>query len=165
MTIRLSIRRACPSRGHQDHRALAGIGQLKQGVGIADLNVVGAEAFLIQLLFSDSDDLIELPIAGGQLFRHRAQHFIQTARFCAGRRSGSRYANSARAIFRADDRHADDLNVVAHVGDHLADQRQLLEVFLAEAGDVWLNKVEQLTDDGRHAAEMARAAGAFEHGG
>lgn len=80
MTIRLSIRRACPSRGHQDHRALAGIGQLKQGVGIADLNVVGAEAFLIQLLFSDSDDLIELPIAGGQLFRHRAQHFIQTGR-------------------------------------------------------------------------------------
>ncbi|MCS5959631.1 hypothetical protein LNP74_01220 [Klebsiella pneumoniae subsp. pneumoniae] len=69
MTIRLSIRRACPQPGgHQDHRALAGIGQLKQGVGIADLNVVGAEAFLIQLLFSDSDDLIELPIAGGQLF-------------------------------------------------------------------------------------------------
>lgn len=52
--------------GHQDHGALAGIRQLKQGVGIADLNVVGAEAFFIQLLFSDSDDLIELAIAGGQ---------------------------------------------------------------------------------------------------
>ncbi len=90
-------------------------------------------------------------------FRHRAQHFIQAWRDFAlvgGQVAVTR--TQRQAIFRADDRHADDLNVVAHVGDHLADQRQLLEVFLAEAGDVWLNKVEQLTDDGRHAAEMAR---------
>ena len=47
------------------------------------------------------------------------------------------------------------LDAQAEVGDHPADQRELLVVLLAEDRDVGPDQAEQLGDHGEHAAEVA----------
>src|SRR5699024_8725723 len=70
-----------------------------------------------------------------------------------------------QTVFRAHNRYSDNLNIEAHVGNHFADQRQLLKILFTEAGDVRLDQVEQFADDGRYAAKMSWTAGTFQHGG
>jgi hypothetical protein len=54
---------------HQDHRALAGFRQVEQRIGIADLDIIGAEAFFVQLLRGNRDNLVKIALAGRQLLR------------------------------------------------------------------------------------------------
>ncbi|MDI5811416.1 hypothetical protein MJM95_31680, partial [Salmonella enterica subsp. enterica serovar Anatum] len=42
-----------------NHCAFAGFRQLQQRVGITDLNVVGTEAFFIQFLFGNGNNLLQ----------------------------------------------------------------------------------------------------------
>jgi hypothetical protein len=66
-------------------------------------------------------------------------------------------------------RRADDRDAQAQVRDHATDDRQLLEILLAEDRDVRIDDVEQLRDDGRDAFEMsgtklaAQDVGNFRH--
>lgn len=46
--------------GHQDHRTFTGFRQLQQRIRIPDLDIVGAEAFLVQLLPGKGNDFIQL---------------------------------------------------------------------------------------------------------
>ena len=62
----------------------------------------------------------------------------------------------ASAVGLAHDRHADDLDAEVEIAHHAADDGELLEVLLAEHGDVRLDGVEQLGDHRGDAAEVAR---------
>ena len=66
------------------------------------------------------------------------------------------------AVGVADDGGADNLDGEVEVTDHAADDGNLLEVFLAEDGDVGLDDVEEFGNDGADAAEVGGALGAFE---
>ena len=61
--------------------------------------------------------------------------------------------------------HADYLDRHGHVGHHLANERQLLVILLAEAGHVGLHQVEQLGDDSADTTEVARAQRPFQQAG
>ena len=60
--------------------------------------------------------------------------------------------------------HPDDPHVDVEVGDHLADQHQLLVVLLAEERPVRPDDLQQLEHHGQHAREMRRAARTFQFG-
>ncbi|GAA3118072.1 hypothetical protein GCM10020001_042500 [Nonomuraea salmonea] len=54
---------------------------------------------------------------------------------------------------------AEDLDGQVEVGDHAADERELLGVLLPEDREVGLHQVEQLEHDRQHAVEVPRARG------
>ena len=55
-------------------------------------------------------------------------------------------------------RYTDDFHREEQVADHAADDRQLLEILLAKAGDIRLDDMEQLAGHGGDATEMAGTA-------
>ena len=69
------------------------------------------------------------------------------------------------AVGFADGGAGDDFNGEIEVGDHASDDNGLLGVFLAEAGEVGLDDVEELGDDGADAPEVSRPGGAAEDAG
>ncbi len=54
---------------------------------------------------------------------------------------------------------ADDFDGDIEIADHAANEGKLLEVLVSEDGEVGLEDVEELEDDGENAIEVARAGG------
>ena len=71
-------------------------------------------------------------------------------------------AGEGQPVGVAHRRAADHLDRQGQVGRHPADDRQLLEVLLAEVGPARPGQVEQLGDDGGHAREVAGPAVALQ---
>ena len=69
-------------------------------------------------------------------------------------------AAHGQSVGLADGGSGDDFDGQVEVGDHAGDDENLLVVFGAEDGEVWLDAVEQLAADGGDAAEVDRATDA-----
>jgi hypothetical protein len=70
--------------------------------------------------------------------------------------------DSARPSVSRCDRRAQYLDREIEIARHAADDRELLEILLAEDCDIGLHLIEQLGDDGRDAVEMAGPCGAVQ---
>ena len=73
-------------------------------------------------------------------------------------------AAEGQAVGFADGRAGDDLDGEVERFDHRLEIAELLEIFHAEAGDLWLNNVKELGDDLADAFKVPGAMPAFKDG-
>ncbi len=158
------MRRVLPAKAARNSRdagpTSAGAARI---VRAADLGVVDAQLGPLQLGLRQRLERAELPPAGRVALLHQAQRARERDRVqpLFGREVGVA-RRQRQAVRLAHDRTADHLGGEIEIARHAADDGELLEVLLAEEGQLRARQGEELGDHRAHAAEMAGAARAAE---
>src|SRR5712664_2151201 len=135
-----------------------------EGVGVDDFGVVDGGVGLGFNHFAQDGLQVEgIAHAGGEFGACGFERAMQNGGGTALGGIQIRVARREREAIRlADDGADDDFGVEIEVARYLGDDTDLLRVFAAEVGKIWLDDLEQFHDDGGDAAKMAGTRAAFE---